>query len=233
MGRHGLLLMLCFILIAGLVPAASVRTAPDKATPQYGASQAGAKEALTNDQIVMMVQNKLSDSVIQTAISSAHATAFDTTPSGLLELRSGGVKDKIILDIQRLAQKQAPTGPRIVMTNDLVISMVSGRVKLSEAVVIAAIQNAAETAFDVSPKGLIDLKVGGVNDKVVQMMQRQSSPKPASQPAAAATPAQEAPAKETAAKETPAKEAPAAKESAPAKAAPAGAKPAKPPVKKP
>ena len=71
------------------------------------------------------------------------------------------------------------------MTNDDVIKMVKGG--LGEATVIQAI-NSAEPRFDTSPDGLLKLKQGGVNDKIIQQIIGRSAGAPAAQHAAPACP---------------------------------------------
>jgi hypothetical protein len=46
---------------------------------------------------------------------------------------------------------------------------------LGDEIILRAMENAASTSFDTSPKGLVDLKVAKVNDKVVQQMQKASA----------------------------------------------------------
>jgi hypothetical protein len=180
MKRKQLPLGIGLAVVYGIVSLAAGQTTPSSPTSSMGTGSGVARDALTNDDVVMMVQNRLNDKIILTSIDNAPATAFDATPSGLLALKAGGVKDKIISEIQRIAaEKQAPSLNRFVMTNDQVLLMVSGKVRLSEEIVIAAIQNAREKAFDISPKGLIDLKTGGLNDTVIRLIQDQSAPKAA------------------------------------------------------
>jgi len=62
------------------------------------------------------------------------------------------------------------------MNNDDVIKMVKGG--LGDATVIQAI-NAAEPNFDTSPDGLVKLKQGGVNDKIIQQILSRGSAAPA------------------------------------------------------
>ena len=62
------------------------------------------------------------------------------------------------------------------MTNDDVIKMVKGG--LGEATVIQAI-NSAEPRFDTSTDGLIKLKQGGVNDKIIQQIISRNAGAPA------------------------------------------------------
>jgi hypothetical protein len=162
------------------------------ATVLLGAALGGsAQTPLTNDEIVMMVKSRLSEGVILTAIETAPSTSFDTTPTGLLALRTGNVRDKVILAIQKAASEKDKRASKFVMTNDDVIKMSSGKVRMSDAVITAAIQYAPATAFDVSPKGLVDLKMGKVSSNVIQIVQKTgtrkavaSEPEPAPKPAA-------------------------------------------------
>lgn len=63
------------------------------------------------------------------------------------------------------------------MTNDDVIKMVKGG--LGEATVIQAI-NGSEPKFDTSPDGLVKLKQGGVNDRIIQQILGRSPGAPSS-----------------------------------------------------
>jgi hypothetical protein len=133
---------------------------------------------MSNADVITMVTGKVSDGVILTAIHNATASAFDVTSKGLVSLKSNGVKDKIVVAIQRAAaDKQAASGPRLALTNADILAMVAG--KLSTDVIVAAINTASTTAFDVSPTGLVELKAGGVSEKVTQTMQRRSAKPPA------------------------------------------------------
>ena len=55
------------------------------------------------------------------------------------------------------------------VTNADVVSMTAG--KLSDDVIVGAIQQAATTEFDLSPAGLIALRNAGVSDRVLQAIQ--------------------------------------------------------------
>ena len=68
------------------------------------------------------------------------------------------------------------TGLAAPMTNDDVIMMVNGG--LGEATVIQAIQS-AEPRFDTSPDGLVRLKQGGVNDRIIQQVISRNAGAPA------------------------------------------------------
>jgi hypothetical protein len=127
-------------------------------------------QPLTNADIVLMVTNKIDEKIILTTIDSAEQTAFDTTANGLLTLRKPDskttVRDKLVLEVQKVAaQKQ----PRLVLKNTDVLTMVAGG--LSGEIVRAAIDTAGSTAFDMSPRGLVDLKAGGVSDDIARHMQ--------------------------------------------------------------
>ena len=69
------------------------------------------------------------------------------------------------------------------MTNDDVIKMVKGG--LSEEIVIQSV-NTSEPKFDTSPDGLVQLKQGGVNDRIIQQIMNRSSGAGAAAPAAKA-----------------------------------------------
>ena len=69
------------------------------------------------------------------------------------------------------------------MTNDDVVKMVKGG--LGEATVIQAIKG-AEPGFDTSPDGLVKLKQGGVNDRIIQEILGRGSAAPAAKAPACA-----------------------------------------------
>lgn len=69
---------------------------------------------LTNADIIAMATAKLSDDVINNAVSRAVTTAFDVSPSALIELKKAGVSDRIIQTMQEKAQQALQnlgTGP--------------------------------------------------------------------------------------------------------------------------
>lgn len=68
-------------------------------------AQAGG--SLTNDDIVKMVQAKLSASVIVTTIESAESVKFDLSPAGLVALKSAGAEDRVIEAMQVRARARS------------------------------------------------------------------------------------------------------------------------------
>jgi hypothetical protein len=129
---------------------------------------------MSNDDVVLMVTNKLSEKIIIGAIDNAANTGFDVTANGLVKLKKPdskiAVSNAVILEVQKIA---AAKQPRLSLTNADVIAMVAGG--LGDEIILRAMENAASTSFDTSPKGLVDLKVAKVNDKVVQQMQKASA----------------------------------------------------------
>jgi hypothetical protein len=162
------LLLVCVGLVArGLSPGIQAAQTAPATHPEVTSAP------MSNADVVTMVAGKVSDGVILTAIHNATASAFDVTSKGLVNLKSSGVKDKIVVAIQKAAaDKQAAGSPRPALTNADIVAMVAG--KLSTDVIVAAINTASTTAFDVSPTGLVDLKAGGVSERVTQTMQRRS-----------------------------------------------------------
>ena len=73
-------------------PAEAPPTAPTEQPPAVGAT---AGQALTNDDIIKLVQIKLGDSLIITKIRSS-ACAFDTSVDGLTRLKQAGVSDAVL-----------------------------------------------------------------------------------------------------------------------------------------
>ena len=80
------------------------------------------------------------------------------------------------------ARQAAPAATGI--TNTQVIKMV--KAGLGQDVILAAIGNAKRRSFDLTPDGLISLKVGGVSDEIIRAMQGGTETAPAAPAAAAA-----------------------------------------------
>jgi len=68
---------------------------PTPPTEQPAGGQAAPGQALTNDDIIKLVQLKLADSVIIAKIKSS-ACAFDTSVDGLTKLKQAGVSDAVL-----------------------------------------------------------------------------------------------------------------------------------------
>jgi hypothetical protein len=64
--------------------------------------------SLTNDDIIKLVQAKLSDSVIIAKIKSS-STDFDTSPDALIKLKRAGVSDAVLQAIVEVPPPPAPT----------------------------------------------------------------------------------------------------------------------------
>jgi hypothetical protein len=84
------------------------------------AQQAASSTALTNTDVLKMVEAKLSDAVIVSLVKSSHCK-FDTSPDAIIKLKTGGVSDAVIgamVESGRAAQPGAsasspnPTDPR-------------------------------------------------------------------------------------------------------------------------
>lgn len=97
-----------------------------------------------------------------------------TVPVASTEAQSmGGVFGSLPVVAQTLpapTSVRAPGRGGISLTNQQVIEMVVAG--LSEDIVATAVAQASESAFDVTPAGLMALKRAGVSDKVIQAMQR-------------------------------------------------------------
>jgi hypothetical protein len=87
-------------------------------------AQTPPSQALTNDDIVNMVEAQLSTNIIVTTIESANVD-FDVSPSGLVGLKTAGVEDRIIEAMQtrirtrdtgRSTDATSPCGARKIRT---------------------------------------------------------------------------------------------------------------------
>jgi len=81
------------------------------AQAQYAQAQAAAEQAaLTNQDILFMVQNRLSENVI---INSIHSRGgrFDTTPDAIVQLKASGVSDTVIEVMQHTPPPSATVPP--------------------------------------------------------------------------------------------------------------------------
>jgi hypothetical protein len=85
--------------------------------------------------------------------------------------------------VRSVAVKPAAPKPPAEMTNADVLKMVSA--KLAEDIILSAIEDAKNKAFDLSATGLIALKNGGASDEVVRVMQGRPRTPPAPPPAVA------------------------------------------------
>ncbi len=68
---------------------------PELQPEQPAAAQAASGQALTNDDVIKLVQLKLADSVVIAKIKSS-ACAFDTSVAGLSQLKQAGVSDAVL-----------------------------------------------------------------------------------------------------------------------------------------
>lgn len=87
------------------------------------ASHVNQVPALTNQDLVQMAQSGLGDTVIINAIQQ-RGGQFDLSPQGLIFLKSNGVSDAVIQDVQR---SSTSVQPNVVKTRpDVVAPYVSG-----------------------------------------------------------------------------------------------------------
>lgn len=91
---------------------------------QYQQAQAAAERAaLSNADVVYMVQNRLSDQVVINNIRS-RGGRFDTTPDALVQLKNNGVSDSVISAMQATPPPSAtvpPPGPPVYGPDGTVI----------------------------------------------------------------------------------------------------------------
>lgn len=77
-----------------------------------GMAFAQGDESLTNDDVVKMVQARLSMKIIVTTIESAPGVKFDLSPRALVALKTAGVDDRIIEVMQvKAGEQQAGAAP--------------------------------------------------------------------------------------------------------------------------
>lgn len=105
-------------IIAGLIGLGSVRAEQRPTTPKPSPKPAPpvaatvATPALTNEDVVGMVQAGLGESVILASVRTAKATKFDLSPAALIALKKNGVSDAIVsLMIDPTASVPAPSVP--------------------------------------------------------------------------------------------------------------------------
>lgn len=67
---------------------------------------------LTNADILAMVKAQLSDDVILNAVERAETTTFEVSPAALIELKNGGVSNRIINMMQKVHEAQRRLLPR-------------------------------------------------------------------------------------------------------------------------
>jgi hypothetical protein len=73
---------------------------------------AWAQAALTNADVVRMVKAGLAPTVVAQAIQSAPATAFDTSPDGLIALKAAGVPDTVLTSMLSTTSTRRPRASR-------------------------------------------------------------------------------------------------------------------------
>lgn len=69
---------------------------PAPAAPRPAAPTPAATQALTNQDILKMVQAGLGESIVVATIRTAPSTGFDLSPDALIALKKGGVSDAIV-----------------------------------------------------------------------------------------------------------------------------------------
>lgn len=69
---------------------------PSPAAPTPAVTEPAAKQALTNQDVVKMVQAGLGESVVMATLRTASSTGFDLSPDALIALKKGGVSDAIV-----------------------------------------------------------------------------------------------------------------------------------------
>lgn len=95
--------------LAAPPPPAPVAAAPTPAAP------ATSGQALTNNDIIKLVQAKLPDSLIIDNIHSS-ACAFDTSPDGLIKLKQAGVSDAVLQAMAFAGNKEAQVPRSAIMS---------------------------------------------------------------------------------------------------------------------
>ena len=85
-------------------------TAGSKGTLDSSTGGNPGSDALTNRSVIEMSQAGLPEDVILTAVKSAPSTAFDLSPTGLVELARGKVSHSVIQQLQTLAGASKPKG---------------------------------------------------------------------------------------------------------------------------
>ncbi len=84
-----------FAIDTGQAEAAPEQPAPPTSQPAPAEMQATTGPALTNDNIIKLMQAKLGDSLIIAKIKSS-SCAFDTSADGLVKLKQAGVSDPVL-----------------------------------------------------------------------------------------------------------------------------------------
>lgn len=77
------------------------------AQAQYERDQAVARQSVTNLDLIAMAQAGLSDQVIVNAVQT-RGGQFDLSPAAIIELKSRGVSENVILSIQRSSESSRP-----------------------------------------------------------------------------------------------------------------------------
>ena len=104
-----------------------------------------ATTALTNNDIITMLNAKLSQEIIIVKIRSS-ACSFDTAPDKLAELKKAGVPDAVIL-----AMVQAPAAPRQAETANPMVEAPKDKTYMVYVNCVDSYREVHETAFYASP----------------------------------------------------------------------------------
>lgn len=140
-------------------------------TPAQRAVAQAETEILTNEAVVQMVAGKLSKDLIVGKIGTTKP-GFDLSSEGLIMLSTGKVDPKIVSSmietgqaaVRRESAGSAVKGLDEVLTNDIVVRMVTAKVPRS--LILSKIQM-SRSAYDISATGLVGLNTAKVPEEVI------------------------------------------------------------------
>lgn len=118
-----------------------------------------ADEVLTNEDIINMVQSKVSRKIIELKIKTS-PNEFDLSSAGLVQLKTEKVSDNIVLKMFDAYKEEINES----LTNQMVIDMISN--KVSNKIILLRIER-SENKFDSSSDALIELKRNKVWDSII------------------------------------------------------------------
>lgn len=147
------------------------RSAQEAANPTPAAPK-----ALTNTQIVAMVQSGVDDATIVEAIHGADLVDFDLSAKGLHDLTTNGVSVKVVTAMKTQAAKKPPAHVHKGLSNTQVIAMVNSG--MDDDTIVKTITGAAAVDFDLSATGQQQLSSGGVSARIVAAMKDRAAKKP-------------------------------------------------------
>jgi tetratricopeptide (TPR) repeat protein len=136
-----------------------------------------APKALTNSQIVAMVESGVDDATIIQAIRGAGLVDFDLSTKGLHDLTTNGVSVKVVTAMKTQAAKKPAAPVHKGLNNTQIIAMVKSG--MDEDTIIKTIAAAAAVDFDLSATGQQQLTSGGVSAKVLAAMKDRAAKPPA------------------------------------------------------